>query len=123
MPDPDFHFLGRELGTLIALLSTKEAEADALRNVLEGLRHGRGRSPTGEALDHLLEELEKWNIELERAEFARSRNVRLKQARNVVANNEHVAVPIEIPASTKPPTADMTIIPKHLPLPPRLSHG
>jgi hypothetical protein len=104
MPDPDFHFLGRELGTLIALLSTKEAEADALRNVLEGLRHGRGRSPTGEAIDHLLAELEKWNIELERAAFPRYES----------------AKKVSVEVQTK---ADMTIIPKHAALPPRLRHG
>ena len=102
MPTTNFHDLGCELGTLIALLPTKEAEGEALRNVLEGLRFGRGRSSTGEALDHLLAELEKWNIELERAETARSHNVRLKQARNAVANNEHVAVPIEIPKRLLP---------------------
>lgn len=39
MPTTNFHDLGCELGTLIALLPTKEAEGEALRNVLEG-RHG-----------------------------------------------------------------------------------
>jgi hypothetical protein len=108
-PVPDFGCIGRTAGSAIVLCSDANAEIAALKEVLTGIRYGRGNSALGELTDHLLSEIEEWEKEerhMALAKFDRERRAS-----------------VEIPIPTKAPTADMTIIPKHAAYPFRPRHG
>ena len=111
VPPPDFGCIGRTAGSAIVLCPDANAEIAALKEVLTGIRYGRGNSALGELTDHLLSEVEEWEKEerhMALAKFDRERRA---------------SVEVPIPVPTKAPTADMTVIPKHAAYPFRPRHG